>query len=138
VPTSVAEPSDARRVADALARGRSSLALFALAFPGLATRLTLGFDAPSSRIAFRLVGARDLVLGLGGLTSVRERTADAEWVGSGALADGIDALVLLATPRLALRARLWGLIAAGAAVAGFVAARELAEEREAEQDAQGR
>ncbi len=48
-----------------------------------------------------------------------------------AFVDAIDALVLLATPGLPVRARLLGVVAAGSAVAGLVAARSLADERAA-------
>ena len=44
-----------------------------------------------------------------------------------ALADGIDAAALLLTPRLPLRARLTGVVAAALAVAQLAVAKELAE-----------
>ena len=61
---------------------------------------------------------------------MHERTQDAEWVGMSALVDGIDAAVLLLTPRLPVRARLLGLVAAGGAIAGLIVARALADEHD--------
>ena len=66
-----------------------------------------------------MLGARDLALGIGAVTSVKERTQDAEWVSMGALADGVDALAGLFTPGLPVRARLMGVVAAGAAAVGL-------------------
>jgi hypothetical protein len=62
---------------------------------------------------------------------VKERTQDAEWVSMGALVDGLDALVLLGTRRLPLRARLVGLVAAVTAVTGLWVSQRLADERTA-------
>jgi hypothetical protein len=71
-----------------------------------------------------------VALGLGAVACLRQRTQDAEWVGMGALVDGIDAIVLLATPRLPRRARLVGLSAATCAIVGLRAAQRLAEDRD--------
>ena len=76
-----------------------------------------------------MLGVRDLVLGIGAITSVKEHTHDAEWVSMGAVADGVDALVGLFTPGLPARARLMGVVAAGSAAVGMLVARELADER---------
>jgi len=64
---------------------------------------------------------------------VREDVQAAEWLGWGAVADGVDALALLLTPGLPKRARLAGLFAAGGAVAGMKLAWELADRRAREQ-----
>jgi hypothetical protein len=74
----------------------------------------------------RLTGARDAVLGAGGSISLGEKRGGANWLSMGALADGVDALVLLVTPGLARRARLLGLAAAGSAVAHLYLARDIA------------
>jgi len=62
---------------------------------------------------------------------VKERTQDAEGGSRGALVDGLDALVLLGTRRLPLRARLVGLVAAVTAVTGLWVSHRLADERTA-------
>jgi hypothetical protein len=62
---------------------------------------------------------------------VHERTLDAEWVSMGALVDGLDAVVLLGTPRLPARSRLLGVFAAATAWVGWRASQRLADDREA-------
>ena len=78
-----------------------------------------------------MVGVRDLVLGVGALTSVKEHTQDAEWVGMGAVADAVDGIVTLTVPGLPLRGRLVGPTALASAVIGIQTARALADAREA-------
>ena len=55
---------------------------------------------PTAQALLRLVGVRDLVLGIGAITTLKEQTMDAEWVGMGAAADAVDGLVSLVTPGL--------------------------------------
>ncbi|MCJ7439926.1 MAG: hypothetical protein MUP97_19475, partial [Acidimicrobiia bacterium] len=91
----------------------------------------------------RMLGARDLALGVGAITCLKECTQDAEWVGMGAAVDIVDGLALLLTRRLPLHARLVGLGALSAGVIGLGAARMLADERvgidaEAADDLMGR
>jgi hypothetical protein len=100
-------------------------------FPRLATRLWIGTPSPAATATMRMVGARDVALGLGAIAGVREGAQAPEWMGWGAAADGIDALALLVTPGLAKRARLLGIVSAGAAAVGMVLAWELADERAA-------
>jgi hypothetical protein len=121
---------DSRTTALALARTRAAIGLVLLFVPGLAARLWLGETSPRIRALLRMVGVRDLILGVGALTTVKERTHDAEWVGMGAIADAVDGLVTLTTPRLPLRSRLVGPTALGAAVLGMKVARDLADSRE--------
>src|SRR3954451_5103184 len=122
---------DARQQALLLARGRAVFGLVLLVTPGLAGRTFLGKTArePAVRALLRIVGIRDLLLGIGALTTLKERTMDAEWVGTAAVADAVDALVLLGSPRLPFRARLGALAGAGGAAGGVLAARALADER---------
>lgn len=122
---------DPRQQALLLARGRAVLGVALLAVPGLTGRVFLGNVArePAVRAVLRIVGIRDLLIGLGAITTLKERTMDAEWVGVGAVADAVDALVLLGSPGLPFRARLGGLPGAGGAVAGLLASRALADER---------
>jgi len=113
------------------ARIRALLGLKLVLFPGLITKVCIGKSTPVSNAAVRMVGVRDLGLGLGAVAGVREGTQAPEWMGWGAVADGVDALALLITPGLPKRARLTGLFAAGAAVVGMKLAWELADERAA-------
>jgi hypothetical protein len=122
---------DPRRLAVVTARARVALGAAFLLVAGPLARVTLGSGNREERAALRLTGARDLALGLGALTTVKERTQDAEWVSMGALVDGLDALVLLGTRRLPLRARLVGLVAAVTAVTGLWVSQRLADERTA-------
>lgn len=120
---------DHRRVAVVIARARAALGVGLLVSAGLSARITLGSSNREGRAALRLAGARDLALGLGALTSVKERTADAEWVSMGALVDGFDAVVLLTTRGLPLRARLVGVVAAVTAVTSLWVSQRLADDR---------
>ena len=81
------------------------------------------------RALLQFVGVRDLVLGVGAITTIKERTMDAEWVGMGAVADAVDGVVILATPGITRRSRVVSLIGGGAAAVGVLASRALADER---------
>jgi hypothetical protein len=120
---------DHRRLAVVTARLRVGAGVAFLLTAGPLARVTLGSASREARAAMRLTGARDLALGLGALTTVKERTQDAEWVSMGALVDGLDAMVLLGTRRLPRRARLIGVVAAITAVTGLWVSQRLADER---------
>jgi hypothetical protein len=120
---------DHRRLAVITARVRVGLGAALLLTTGPVARLMLGANSREVRAGLRLTGARDLALGLGALTTVKERTHDAEWVSMGALVDGLDAVVLLGTRRLPLRARLVGVVAAITAVTGLWVSQRLADDR---------
>jgi hypothetical protein len=122
---------DHRRVALALARARAVNGLAMLVAPGVVGWALFGSAGrqPTTRALLRLVGVRDLVLGIGAITTLKEHTMDAEWVGMGAVADAVDGVVSLTTPGLGARARLVTLIGGGAAATGMLAARALADER---------
>ncbi len=122
---------DHRRVALAIARGRAVSGLVMLVLPGAVGWTLFGRAgrAPAARALLRFVGVRDLVLGIGAITTIKERTMDAEWVGMGAVADAVDGVVSLATPGLTPQARVVTLIGGGAAVVGLLASRALADER---------
>jgi hypothetical protein len=122
-----------RLIALWFARIRSLLGLKLVLFPKLLTRIGIGTPSPTSTAVVRMVGVRDLALGLGAVAGIREGTQAPEWMGWGAVADGVDALALLVTPGLPKRARLTGLFAAGAAVVGMKLAWDLADERAAQQ-----
>lgn len=122
---------DSRSTALILARGRAILGLVMLVLPGLPARVAFGENSPRIRALLRMVGVRDLILGVGALTTVKEHTQDAEWVGMGAIADAVDGVVSLTSPRLPLRARLVGPGALATAVLGLKLARDLADARKA-------
>jgi len=122
---------DHRQVALLLARGRAVNGLVMLLVPGVVGWVLFGRAGrePAARALLRLVGVRDLVLGVGAITTLKERTMDAEWVGMGAVADAVDGLVSLATSGLTPRARVVSLIGGGAGAVGLLASRALADER---------
>jgi len=122
---------DQRQIALILARTRAVNGLVMLAVPGIVARLLFGRaqTGPALRAMVRLVGIRDVVLGVGAITTLKEGTMDAEWVGMGAVADAVDGVVALVTPGLVFRARIVALAGGGAAAAGLLAARALADAR---------
>jgi hypothetical protein len=122
---------DARTVALMLARGRIGVGVVASLLPKVAAAVAPGAHGAPARAFSRMAGARDLALGLGALTCVKEGTQDAEWVGMGGAVDVIDGVTLLATRGLPVRARLVGLVALSAGIAGIACARVLADERAA-------
>jgi hypothetical protein len=122
---------DHRRVALVLARARAVNGLVMLVLPGAVGWVVFGKAGrePTARALLRLVGIRDLVLGIGAITTLKEQTMDAEWVGMGAAADAVDGLVSLVTPGLTARARVVSLIGGGAAAVGLLASRKIADAR---------
>jgi hypothetical protein len=116
-----------------VARGRIVMGLAMLFLPGVMLRVMFGRQAstPTGRVMARMFGARELVLGVGTVTSVKERTQDAEWVGACAAADAVDGLVMAFSPGVPRRSRPAALVGAAAAVIGLQAARALADERTA-------
>jgi hypothetical protein len=123
---------DHRQVALVIARGRAVNGLVLLVLPGIVGWLLFGKAGrqPATRALLRLVGIRDLVLGIGAITTLKERTMDAEWVGMGAAADAVDGVVSLVTPGLLRRSRVVALLGGIAAAAGLLASRKLADERD--------
>jgi hypothetical protein len=123
---------DHRQVALGIARARAINGLFLLILPGLAGRTFLGKDVnqPVVKALLRLLGVRDLVLGVGAITTLKEKTMDAEWVGVGAVCDAVDAAVMLSMPGLGWRARFTSLAGVSSAATGLMAARALADARD--------
>ena len=83
---------DPRDMALALARGRIALGAAALAAPGLAGRLMFGRDGsrPGTRLLARMVGGRDVALGLGVVIALDRGAPVRGWLEACALADGVD------------------------------------------------
>lgn len=123
-----------RDLAMTFTRARAILGLGLLLVPGALGRAWLGrgSGAPAARAGLRMMGARDIVLGVGGITAIKEGAHGPEWMSMAAVADGFDAAVCLVSPGIPKRARIVGLIAAASAVLGLRLARDLADEREAE------
>jgi cytochrome c biogenesis protein CcdA len=122
---------DTRTTALVLARGRAIVGLVLVFVPGLAAWLWFGDTSPRTRALLRMIGVRDLILGVGALTTVKERTQDAEWVGMGAVADAVDGVVTITMGGVPLRGRLVGPTALASAFLGLKLSRELADARTA-------
>lgn len=125
---------DPKQLAVYLARGRAVLGLVMTAAPGVVGRLLLGRGGATgpARALTRMMGIRDVALGVGAVTSLNETDHGPEWISMGAAADAVDALALTFGRGVTKRARLVGLVAAGAAAANLLLARQLADRREAE------
>ena len=111
-----------------VARGRIVMGLAMLLVPGRhAARLVRAATRPRrpARVMARMFGARELVLGVGTVTSVKERKQDAEWVSACAVADAVDGLVMAFSPGVPRRSRPAALVGGVAAVLGMQAARGL-------------
>ena len=114
-----------------IARGRTVMGLAMLVVPSVMLRVMFGRDASTrtARVLARMFGAREVVLGVGTITSVKERTQDAEWVSASAVADAVDGLVMAFSPGVPRRSRPAALLGGSAAVMGMLAARAFADER---------
>jgi hypothetical protein len=114
-----------------IARGRIVMGLAMLVVPSVMLRVMFGRDASTrtARVLARMFGAREVVLGVGTITSVKERTQDAEWVSASAVADAVDGLVMAFSPGVPRRSRPAALLGGSAAVMGMLAARAFADER---------
>ena len=77
---------DHRKIALGIARARDQRSRHARrSRPCREALLGKAAGNPAVRAVLRLVGIRDLVLGIGAITTLKERTMDAEWVGVGAV-----------------------------------------------------
>jgi hypothetical protein len=124
---------DTRTTVLGIARGRIVTGLAFLILPGLTLRLMFGRRAstPTARVMARMFGAREVVLGVGTVTSVKERTQDAEWVSASAVVDAVDGLAMAFSPGVPRRSRPAAIVGSAAAILGMQAARQLADERQA-------
>ena len=120
---------DNRQRAIYLSRVRVGIGLAMLGLPRASGRALVGrgADSPAAATVSRMLGGREVALGAGAAIALAERDTGHNWLSMTALADGIDAAALLLTPRLPLRARLAGVVAAALAVAQLAVAKELAE-----------
>ena len=83
----------ARDLAVGLAGGRVAIGVVSLVAPGLLGRAIMGPEADSgaTRLLLRVVGARDLALGLGVLVALNRGAPVRGWLQASAVADALDA-----------------------------------------------
>jgi hypothetical protein len=111
---------EARTVATALARARIAIGIAAVAAPAAAARLMGGRSGSAglAPVAVRMVGARDVALGLGAVIAIDRGAPVRGWLEGAALADAGDLVAgVLGRERLTP-----GALKATAGVAGAAAA----------------
>jgi hypothetical protein len=120
------EPRD---IAIAIARGRIAIGATALVAPGLLARLMLGRDGsrPGTRLFSRMLGGRDVALGLGVVIALDRGGPVRGWLEAAALADAVDlAACLVARDAMPHSAFVnTAALAGGAALAGIWLSRQL-------------
>ena len=92
-----------RDVAVGLAGGRIAIGVVSLVAPGLLGRAMMGpeGDSGGTRFFLRVVGARDLALGIGVLVALDRHAPVHRWLRASAVVDGLDAAgCLVARDRL--------------------------------------
>jgi hypothetical protein len=118
-----------RDLAVSLARGRIAIGVVSLLAPELVGRTITGRAGSEggTRLFVRMVGARDLGLGLGVLVALDRSAPVRSWLEASAVVDGLDAAACLLA-RHHIRASVFpgavGLAAAGALLSAWLA-REL-------------
>ena len=119
---------DARDLAVGLAGARIAIGVVSLLAPGLVGRAMMrrGGDSGGMRLLLRVVGARDLALGLGVLVALDREAPVRGWLQASAVVDGLDAAGCLLA-RHHLRPTVFP-AAAGAATAGALLSGWLAGE----------
>jgi hypothetical protein len=115
-----------------IALARVAIGVVATLAPGTASRVQFGSATPAQVLTIRMLGARDLGLGLGALLAEQKGSVALRgWAEAGALADAVDAVAFASSGRRAgMRAvRLTTLIAASSAACSMWAARHLTDWR---------
>jgi hypothetical protein len=113
-----------------LARGRIAIGVVSLLAPGFVGRTITGRNGSEggTRLFLRMVGARDLGLGLGVLVALDRSAPVRGWLEASAVVDGLDAAACVLA-RHHIRATVFpgavGLAAVGALLSAWLA-RELA------------
>ncbi len=85
---------EARALAVGLAGGRIAIGVVSLLAPGLVGRAMMGPDGDSggTRLFLRVVGARDLALGIGVLVALDRDPPVHSWLRASVVIDGLDAV----------------------------------------------
>jgi hypothetical protein len=115
-----------RDLAVSVARGRVAIGVASLLAPGLVGRTITGRDGSEggTRLFVRMVGARDLGLGLGVLVALDRSAPVRGWLEASAVVDGLDAAACLLA-RHHIRASVFpgavGLATAGALLSAWLA-----------------
>jgi hypothetical protein len=115
---------DERALAVTLARGRIAFGVVSLLVPGLVARAMTGDSEGGTRLFVRMVGARDVGLGLGLQVAVGRDAPPRGWLEASAVVDGMDAAAcLLARSHLSPRVfpGILGLAASGALLSAWLA-----------------
>jgi hypothetical protein len=116
------EPTD---MAVGLGRGRIAIGVFSLLSPRLVGRVITGATSGDGTSLFaRMVGARDIGLGLGVLIALDRGAPVRGWLEASALVDGIDAAACLLARdhiRTSLLPGVTGLAASGAVLSAWLA-----------------
>jgi hypothetical protein len=115
-----------RALAVSLARGRIAFGVVSLLAPGLLARTMTGRSDGGTRLFVRMVGARDLGVGLGLQVALDRDAPTRGWLEASAVVDGIDAAAfLLARPHLrpGVLPGTVGMAAAGALLSAQLARR---------------
>jgi hypothetical protein len=125
------EPTD---MAVGLGRGRVAIGVVSLLAPQLVGRVIAGSEASGGGASLfaRMVGARDIGLGLGVLIALDRGAPVRGWLEASALVDGIDvAACLLARDhiRTSLIPGIAGLAAGGALLSGWLSRRLDSDDR---------
>lgn len=115
--------------ARAIAVARIGIGVVATVAPRLTARLQFGSSDGAAIAAMRMLGGRDLALGVGALLAARRGPqALRGWLDAGVVADAADVLAFARIDRGSARMRPLTLMAAsGAVVAGTWAARSLTD-----------
>ena len=111
-----------------IALGRIAIGVVATLAPSAVARFQFGSASAAQVLTIRMLGVRDLGLGLGALIAARhDNAALRDWAQAGALADAVDAMAFASSGRRAgVRAsRLATLIAAASAASSTWATRQL-------------
>jgi hypothetical protein len=117
---------EGRDLAVSLARGRIAFGVVSLLAPGLVARTMTGGDESEggTRLFVRMIGARDLGVGLGLQAALDREAPTRGWLEASAVIDGIDAAACLLA-RHHLRPGVFpgtlGLAASGALLSAWLA-----------------
>jgi hypothetical protein len=120
---------DEAKLALILARGRIAIGVTAVAVPGFFTnRMSGRSETSGAEVPFaRMLGARDLALGLGAVIALDHGAPVRGWLEAAALADTVDCLASVASRKQLGRGGFIGTVALASvsALAGVILARRL-------------